>query len=447
MNANWPMFLLWSISSGLILVAAWWCLRQLRYTSRLLVTNRELTERFASSQRGPELFRNICSVAQSELEANGVTVYLQQNDRNAFERVAEVGRSAEETGPGLVRDLLVQACKTGQLLESQYGGRSIVAAPLHRLSQEGAPAANSEPAPSGAFLVVWEGSRKLSVHQRQLLDLLCGFALLASDLKPEDSKALAQAEEQINTMHQERVEEHHLASVGRLAAGVAHELNTPLGAVLTMVSSLQRNETDPNRAKRLKIIRDAVEQSKGIIEKLLVYSRDPVETENGLTFSRFVRVDASLNQVIESHLELLSETLDTEGIKVQANLGELPPLRINSTQFGSIVNNLISNARDALKSSKTADPIIFIKTYVESDKAVLEFGDNGPGIPDEIRKKVFQPFFTTKDIGKGTGLGLAIVSETIRKHQGQVHVSNRPEGGAFFRITLPLFEAVSANKS
>jgi signal transduction histidine kinase len=443
MNANWPMFLLWSISSGLILVGAWWCLRQLRYTSRLLVINRELTERFANSQRGPELFRNICAVAQTELEANGVTVYLQQNDRNAFERAAEVGRSAEETGPGLVRDLLVQACKTGQLLESQYGGRSIVAAPLNGFSSEATVPAG-ESAPTGAFLVVWEGSRKLSKHQRQQLDLFCGFALLASDLKPEESKALAQAEEQINTMHQERVEEHHLASVGRLAAGVAHELNTPLGAVLTMVSSLQRNETDANRAKRLKIIRDAVEKSKSIIEKLLVYSRDPVETENGLTFSRFVRADASLNQVIESHLELLSETLDAEGIKVDANLGELPALRINSTQFGSIVNNLISNARDALKSSKTEQPTIFIKTYVDEDKAVLEFGDNGPGIPDDIRKKVFQPFFTTKDIGKGTGLGLAIVSETIRKHQGQVHVSNRSEGGAFFRITLPLFESTKA---
>lgn len=444
MLPSWTIFALWAVSTLLVLGCAWWCYHQLRQVSRLLTTNRTLTRSFASNHDHLDMLQTLCRLAQRELAATGVTLYLQNDPQIGFERAAESGRSAEETGPGLVRDLLIQANRTGQTLESQYGGRSIVAAPLQahlerssKLSEGPETAARH-----GAFLVVWDGTHKLSAVHRQLLEILCGFALLTSappkPPEPTPTVALDQAQEQIKSMQQELVEEHHLASVGRLAAGVAHELNTPLGAVLTMVSSLQRNEADKARSKKLQIIRDAVEKSKSIIEKLLVYSRDPVETENGLTFSRFVRADASINQVIESALELMAESLDSDGIQTQAELAPIPPLRINSTQFGSIISNLISNARDALKSSGTVDPKIFVKTFTEGDKVILEFADNGPGIPDDIRKKVFQPFFTTKDIGKGTGLGLAIVSETVRKHQGQVQVLQRQGGGALFRITLPL---------
>ena len=205
-----------------------------------------------------------------------------------------------------------------------------------------------------------------------------------------------------------------------------------------MVSSLQRHETDDNRGKRLKIVREAVEKCKSIIEKLLVYSREPVETEQGLTFSRFVRADADLNEVIKGTVDLLQETLSQDQLSVVLDLQDLPPVRINSTQWGHLFNNLLINARDALKAEGVTQPEVEIRTRNEGANLKVEVSDNGPGIPQENRKKVFQPFFTTKDIGRGTGLGLAIASEVVRKHQGNITVGEGPKGGAQFTIVLPV---------
>ena len=254
----------------------------------------------------------------------------------------------------------------------------------------------------------------------------------------QEEGALTRAREEIESLQAEVAEEHQMASVGRLAAGVAHELNTPLGAVLAMVSSLQRNEADENRAKRLRIVREAVEKCKSIIEKLLVYSREPVETEQGLTFSRFVRSDANLNEVIKNTVDLLQDTLAQDKVSIKLHLQDLPTVRINSTQFSHVFNNLLINARDALRSAGTAEPEVEIRTVNENSKIRVEVSDNGPGIPDDVRKKVFQPFFTTKEVGRGTGLGLAICSEIVRKHQGSITVGGGPKGGAQFTIQLPV---------
>ena len=128
-------------------------------------------------------------------------------------------------------------------------------------------------------------------------------------LKDRVSELRSNNQAEIQEIQQEMGEEHHLASVGRLAAGVAHELNTPLGAVLTMVSSLLRKEDDKNKQKRLTIVKDAVVKCKDIINKLLIYSRSPVQTETGLTFSRFVRADTNLNSVISGIGEMMAEEL------------------------------------------------------------------------------------------------------------------------------------------
>ena len=256
--------------------------------------------------------------------------------------------------------------------------------------------------------------------------------------RPQDQGALARAQQELKSLQAEMAEESHLASVGRLAAGVAHELNTPLGAVLTMVSSLQKLETDPNRTKRLRIMREAVEKCRDIIQKLLIYSRDPVETEQGLTFSRFVRTDSDLNSVIRDTAELLTDTLAQDHVKIELDLRDLPPTRINSNQFGQVFSNLMINARDALKGANVKDTEIQIRTRVEFDKICIEVADNGMGISDENRKKIFQPLFTTKEIGRGTGLGLAICSEIVRKHHGNISVGTGPKGGALFLIQVPI---------
>jgi signal transduction histidine kinase len=265
-------------------------------------------------------------------------------------------------------------------------------------------------------------------------------ALAAALLAPRfgGEGALARAKEEIASLQAEMAEESHLAGVGRLAAGVAHELNTPLGAVLAMVGSLSRTQAEPQVARRLEIMREAVEKCKAIIEKLLIYSRGPLEAEQGLTFSRFVRSELDLNRVIENSVELLKESLNQDGIRVKLDLHPLPTVRANSTQWAHVFNNLLVNARDALLSSKTYQPTVDIRTGTQNGQILVEVWDNGPGIPSEVQSKIFQPFYTTKEIGKGTGLGLAICKEVTRKHSGDIVAGTSDAGGAKFTITLPI---------
>jgi len=421
------LYILWFVTTALALAGAWGVLVYLRrreaYHHSLVAILRAPLEAddFASQAQA------LCEACTSEAAASGCSLYLQPGEEESgFRRAAQAGRPAEETGPGVVRDLLTQAWDTGQPVDSHYGGRWLAAFPVWAGHPGG-----------GAMLVVWESGRTPGKARRSLLETA---AMVASLLAPRFARegALARAHEELQALQVEMAEESHLAGVGRLAAGVAHELNTPLGAVLTMVGSLSRTSQDPSTARRLQIMRDAVEKCKTIIEKLLVYSRGPIETERGLTFSRFVRASTDLNRTIEGCVELMRESLSEDGIQVTLDLNEIPEFRANTTQWSHVFNNLLVNARDALRGSEVSQPRIMVRTRSDRERIQIEFSDNGPGIPADVISHIFEPFYTTKDIGHGTGLGLAIVREVVRKHQGSIQVKSEPGAGANFVIQVPL---------
>lgn len=425
---------LWATSTGLALGGGWLCFYQLRQRDRYIESLLQILEAPTEHDEFEAQARVLCETCARETEALGATLYLQPGqEESGFRRAAQAGQSAEETGPGIVRDLLEQAWKSGKTAEAKHGSRHILAMPVWPGHQGG-----------GALLLYWEQDKAPGEQSRSLLDIVAGTAALLAPrfaregdlarVQHEMQAIQARAQEEIQSLQQELGEEFHLASVGRLAAGVAHELNTPLGAVLAMVTSLLRKEDNAGKQKRLTIMKEAVEKCKAIIQKLLVYSRAPVETEEGLTFSRFVRADTDLNQVIESTVELMREKLTQDGVKIVTDLNELPSFRANSTQMSHVFTNLMVNAGDALK--QTEDPTIKIVSRTEGDKIRIEFSDNGPGVPKEIRGKLFEPFFTTKDVGHGTGLGLAICKEVIRKHHGNITIDDAPGGGALFVIEI-----------
>jgi signal transduction histidine kinase len=375
--------------------------------------------------------KELCRECQERTNAGGLALYA--NTDTGLKKLLQAGDSAEVTGPGVVRDLLLQTMNSGNSSEAVQGGRFLLSLPI--------------PNPQGAALLLfWEDEERPDEVRRSLLDLTARlFALvipgLQADiqvlrLRDEVQELKTNAKAEIQEIEQEMGEEHHLASVGRLAAGVAHELNTPLGAVLTMVGSLLRKETDANKNKRLSIVKDAVEKCKDIINKLLVYSRSPVQSEKGLTFSRFVRADTDLNSVISGIGEMMAEELKAHSIELKLNLGELPPLRANGSQWSHVFTNLIANARDALKENKVPNPRITVTTALKGKKMILSVADNGPGVPEPHRFKIFEPFFTTKEVGHGTGLGLAICREIVRKHKGDLVIRDAEGGGALFEITL-----------
>ena len=432
MDAEGLIYVFWACSSGVILASAFIAWSSLKARDSYISEMHGLIE----SAREPKhdldtRAKELCRECQERTNASGLALY--SNSNNGLTKLLQSGDSAEVTGPGVVRDLLLQTMSSGKPAEAIQGGRFLLSFPI----------ANPEGA---ALLLFWEDEEKPDEVKRSLLELttrLFAFVIpgLQSELriaeyKTEIAELQSHSKAEIKEIEQEMGEEHHLASVGRLAAGVAHELNTPLGAVLTMVGSLLRKEQDANKQKRLQIVKDAVEKCKDIINKLLVYSRSPVQSEKGLTFSRFVRSDTDLNAVLREISEMMAEELKADSIEMKLQLGDLPKLRANGSQWSHVFTNLIAYARDALKEHKVKNSCITITSKELDKKIFISIADNGPGIPDAHRYKIFGPFFTTKDVGHGTGLGLAICREIVRKHKGELLIKDAEGGGALFEISL-----------
>ena len=234
------------------------------------------------------------------------------------------------------------------------------------------------------------------------------------------------------------VQAEKMKSLGQLVAGVAHELNNPIGFVHANLQLL-----DEYIAKLLAPGRSAQETTKAreAIAKLLVRSREGTERVKKIvqdlrTFSRMDQAelqDANLNEEIERTLALMEPRFKT-AIAVERDFGTLPRVRCYPGQLNQVFLNLLMNACDAIgKKGK-----IRIRTRRGSDGVRLEFHDDGPGIPEEIQRQVFDPFFTTKPVGVGTGLGLSISHGIIERHGGRISVESGPGHGTTFLIELPL---------
>ncbi len=432
MEPNGLVYGFWACSTGVILAAALLSANSLRSRDRYLAEVLTLLDTAKDAEQSVETRAEaVCIECRERTGAGGVALYT--SSENSIKKLLQAGDSAEVTGPGVVRDLLMQAINSGNASEAMQGGRFLLSLPV--ASHEGS-----------ALLLFWEDEQRPDERGRGLLEVTCrllslllpGLENQGAALKLQDRvrELEASAQSEMKNLQAELGEEHHLASVGRLAAGVAHELNTPLGAVLTMVGSLLRKEEDANKQKRLTIVKEAVEKCKDIITKLMVYSRSPVQTETGLTFSRFVRSDTDLNAVITGIGEMMAEELKADGIEWVAEFEELPPFRANGSQWSHVFTNLIANARDVLRDNKTPNPRIRVATGRRNGKILVTVADNGPGVPESHRAKIFEPFFTTKEVGRGTGLGLAICREIVRKHKGDLAVKEAPGGGALFEILI-----------
>ncbi len=215
-----------------------------------------------------------------------------------------------------------------------------------------------------------------------------------------------------------------LESVGRLAAGVAHDFNNILGAMVPSVDLLLRKVDDPRLRGYLETVAGGLERASEVVRQLLTFSRSG-------SF-RPERID--VNQTVEEALRLLRPSLkDVELVwKPAPDLGRV---RGDPTQIQQAVLNLALNAVDAMEGKG----ILTVETYRDPARGmvVIAVEDTGPGVPEELADKVFDPFFTTKDPAKGTGLGLAIVFGVAERHGGQVRLVRPEGGGARFEILLP----------
>jgi signal transduction histidine kinase len=223
-----------------------------------------------------------------------------------------------------------------------------------------------------------------------------------------------------------------LALVGKLAAGMAHSIRNPFTSVKMRLFSLSRAlELTDTQKDDLAVISDEIRHIDTIVQNFLEFSRPP----------RLQIQQISPSVVVDQALQLLVHRLNSYAVRITLHREtQLPKILIDPEQLKEVLVNIIVNACEAMDSGGK----IIIREKVDNvpglgNVAMIKLSDNGPGIPEAIREKVFQPFFTTKE--EGTGLGLSIASRIIEEHRGRLEVDS-PEGqGTTFRILLPIEEA------
>jgi two-component system, NtrC family, sensor kinase len=217
-----------------------------------------------------------------------------------------------------------------------------------------------------------------------------------------------------------------LSSIGLLAAGVAHEVNTPLAVITSQAQMLMRQlSADDSLSRTLdKIIKQAFRASE-IVNNLLKFSR-----VSGSEYS-----DLDLNKLVRETVSLVEPMLRASKISVNAQLcTSLPLVYANPGKLQQVFMNLIINARDAMPRGGE----LTIATQCEDSSVCVEVSDNGVGISPEHLSKIFDPFFTTKSTSRGTGLGLAVTYGIIREHLGKIEVQSAVGRGTSFHVELPV---------
>ena len=233
--------------------------------------------------------------------------------------------------------------------------------------------------------------------------------------------------ETLDRIQKELVHKEKLASMGQLAAGVAHEINNPLGTIMLYSETLYREAGDDG-AKRedLKMIIDATHRCKRIVGDLLNFARE----------QEMLTQESNMHDILEQAIQSVSRQASFEHVRIsRCFVPDLPLIQADPAQLIQVFVNLLNNAADAMSEGGT----ITISTRFSKGRSVeIDMADTGRGISEENLGKLFTPFFTTKPLGKGTGLGLSIVYGIIKMHCGQIQVSSQVGKGTTFTVTLPI---------
>jgi len=258
-------------------------------------------------------------------------------------------------------------------------------------------------------------------------DKISGFDMLDEAFNYM-SRSLKDHDDQLQKMHQQLAKTEKLTALGEMAAGVAHEINNPLGGILLYSNLVLEDipEDSPARENMQKIIYQT-NRCKEIVQSLLDFARTPTGD----------MLPLQINQAITTSLKLVRDQSMFHGIEIETRLAEnLPEVIGDRSRLEEVFLNLFINAADAMKGSGK----LSIVTGLSTNNAIRIFiSDTGEGIDEEHLSHIFEPFFTTKEPGKGTGLGLSIVYGIIRKHNGAIDAESELGKGTTFIISLPAY--------
>ncbi|WP_397379008.1 ATP-binding protein [Pseudomonas sp.] len=319
------------------------------------------------------------------------------------------------------------------------------------------PLHNGQGEPLAACIAVTDAT-DIAARQQELERL--------NDLLEVEKEQQAKLIHRLEEAQAQLLQSEKMAAIGQLAAGVAHEINNPVGFVYSNLNSL-RGYID-----QLTALVDALQaqvQACGntqLIEAcetlgrtsdyaflredtpvLLAESRDGLDRVKRIVkdLREFSHVDngewqlADLHQGLDSTLNVIWNEVKFKA-KVIKQYGELPPVQCIGAQINQVFLNLIVNAAQAIVDHGT----ITLRTGTLDDGVFVEVQDDGPGVAEDLARRIFEPFFTTKPVGKGTGLGLSVSYSIIERHNGVLSVSSPPEGGACFRIVMPRRQPASS---
>jgi len=240
--------------------------------------------------------------------------------------------------------------------------------------------------------------------------------------------------EQLKDTETQLVQTEKLASLGRMSAGIIHEINNPLNFATTGLFTLRNKgkyvavEQQEEYQEILKDVEDGIKRVKNIVSDLRMFTHPDTES----------RDQVELAEVVTSALRFLSNEWK-DRVRVEQNLTEHQSVWANKNKLIHVLVNLLQNAMDALKgkSFENETPTIWIESRVENGKSVLIVRDNGSGIAAEHLDKIFDPFYTTKDVGEGMGLGLAICYRIVHECDGRITVRTEPGKFCEFALEFP----------
>jgi two-component system NtrC family sensor kinase len=257
-------------------------------------------------------------------------------------------------------------------------------------------------------------------------DLAEAFNRMTASLQTSRAE-LERALQQVRMTQEQLIQSEKLSAVGQFVAGVAHELNNPLTAVVGYSELLQNMSSDAKMRENLERISKSAHRCHKIVHSLLSFARQHAPE----------RKLVQLHAVVDEVLEIMAYDLRTSNIRIVREFApSLPPIMADAHQLQQVFVNIIGNARQAIEPVQR-DGQIVIRTRRTGEVVVIEFQDNGPGIKAEHLARIFDPFFTTKPVGKGTGLGLSLCYGLIQEHGGKIIARSELGKGATFAIELP----------
>ena len=281
-----------------------------------------------------------------------------------------------------------------------------------------------------------------SLRTRVALAMMIPFGIVVVVREFLSRRALIRAGQDLASTRQQLVQHEKLAAVGQLVSGVAHELNNPLQGVLGYAELMLATKPASFDQEELRAIRDNANRAAGIVRNLLTFAGR----------NTTARGWQQINRIVRDAIAIREAQLQTSGIDLTLDAADrLPLVYVDHTRLEDVIVNLIQNAEAAIASRRDGKSLagtvpqrargeIRITTRMESspDRIFVEVADNGSGLKKEDLTRVFDPFFTTREVGQGTGLGLSVCYGIIREHGGQITAQNGEVGGAVFTIELPV---------